>query len=602
MRKLSLLGSLVATAAGLTAQCAAPGAPHSLATANPFAATHYLGSPATPVVPDPGYAICSNWIVSGSINISQIDCYLYDDGVNPVQVGNTGPCDVWICPTTYIGNELTPPAGVGTVPGTPVGAGPWVLAGSGVVTVADSNNHSPIVMTSPISLSAGTYGVMIQVGVTTAGPNPLGRLHPLLTIPAPAAPSSDPVINISTTNHQRVTFTSGLGAAQGINIQVYYTLAPNSGEYTEYGAGCYFRPQSFYEIFPAGAGVDVTPGALQLSFLGANYLVSSSVATYTAPTSGQINIPGAVAPTPGPFTAASSTGPGTATEWDDCLSIAMALPASWGAGFPYPGGSTTQIQVSSNGHVFLQPSVETFGFYGDIARFLNDSPRLCMMWGDLDGSAAGASINVETAPADAYVQVSWHNVPEWAAVPTGNPFRMQLRMYPSGQVEYIYNNAVSWVAGGAEAICGFSYGGGSANPGNRDLSATMPFQSGDGSAPAHLTMTARPVIGTTPFIRTENIPAGVTFNLLILSFTSQVPAFPLGIFGMPDCFQHIGLPTASTIGALFPGAAHNAALAIPNDPSYNGLQVFGQAAQIGTVLNVAGILASNGICIRVGLF
>jgi hypothetical protein len=85
----------------------------------------------------------------------------------------------------------------------------------------------------------------------------------------------------------------------------------------------------------------------------------------------------------------------------------MALPASWGAGFPYPGGTTTQIQISSNGHVFLQPSVETFGFYGDVARFLNDSPRLCMMWGDLDGSAAGASINFETAPADAYVQVSW---------------------------------------------------------------------------------------------------------------------------------------------------------------------------------------------------
>jgi hypothetical protein len=593
---------LVATAAGLTAQCAAPGAPHSLATSDPFAGNFYLGSPATPVVPDPGFAICSNWTVNGTINISQIDCYLYDDGVNPIQTGNTGPVDVWICPTTYVGNELAAPAAPGTVPGTPVGIGPWVLAGSGTLTVDTSANHSPIMMTSPMTLSAGTYGVLIQIGVTTtaAGANPLGRLHPLLQSPVLTPSVSDALITIGTTNHQRVTFTSGLGAAQGINIQVYYTLAPNSGEFTEYGAGCYFRPQSFYEIFPAGGAVDITPGAVQLAYLGPNYLVSTSGATYSAPTGGQINIAGVGVA--GPFTSASSTGPGTATEWDDCLSIPMALPVSWGAGFPYPGGTSTQVQVSSNGCVFLQSTTETFGFYSDIVRFLGDAPRLCMMWGDLDGSAPGSTINFETAPGDAYVQISWHQTPEWASPATNNPFNMQMRMYPTGMVEYIYGSAVSWVAAGAPAICGFSYGGGGANPGNRDLSATMPFSSGDGSAPARLTMSARPVIGTTPSIRTQNIPAGVTFNLLILSFTSQVPAFPLGILGMPDCFQHIGVPTASTIGSLFPGTVHNAPLGIPNDPSYNGVQVFGQAAQLGTTLNTAGILASNGICIRVGLF
>jgi hypothetical protein len=386
-----------------------------------------------------------------------------------------------------------------------------------------------------------------------------------------------------------------------MNCEIHYTPSAAAGYSESTGPGCYNRPKSFYEVFPAGGGVDLSPGAIQLSNLGPNYLVTPSAAGYTAPTGGQINIPGPSVGVLGPFTAVSSTAATTpATEWDDALSIPMALPASWGAGgFPYPGGSTTVIQVSSNGHVFLQPSVETFGFYSDITRFLNDSPRLCMMWGDLDGSVAGASINVETAPADAYVQVSWHQVPEWATVPTGNPFNMQLRMYPSGVVEYIYGNAVSWTVGGAPAICGFSFGGGlgGGDPGNRDISATMPFTSGDGAVPAVLSMSARPRINSTPNIVTSNFTGT---NMLFAGFTSS-PGIDLGFLGMPGCPLWLGLAPSPVMLSLGFASPHTVPFAIPNNPGFAGIVLHLQAAQIVPVpLNPAGINASNGMCMRVG--
>src|SRR5215471_16117988 len=149
MRNLSLLGSLVATATALSAQCVAPS---SITTTPPdFSATHYLGSPNPPVVPDPGFTTYWDLTLNGTITISSIDCYLYDDGVNPVQIGNTAPVTLWLTPTTHVGQELN--------------TGAWTQIGAGTLTVADSNSHSPAVFSSPVTLTPGSYGIGLQVAL-----------------------------------------------------------------------------------------------------------------------------------------------------------------------------------------------------------------------------------------------------------------------------------------------------------------------------------------------------------------------------------------------------------------------------------------------------
>jgi len=801
MRKLSLLGSLVATSAGLMAQCAAPGAPTSISSTSPFQAGFYLGSPAaaTPIItgsvlvdaaatintytltggplaftppigqlinvtgfanpanngtktvtarvsaalgpstitvaealvtepagpsvsistvalsPDPGYNILFNAIINGPMPVQTIDINVYDNAVaNPDQIGNTAPVNFWIEPlnASYVSvvNSANAPTGGGTIPGTPVGAGNWVMIGSGTLLIADG--RSTVTFPS-LTLPPGSYGCAIQIGLSqlagtstpTSTPNVGQRLHPLLQVPPVSPTVQDAFMRISTPNHQRVAFASGLGAAQGINIQIFYTPDFNAGVFTRYGTGCNFRPQSFREVFPAGSTMDITPGAMLFSNLGTNYLVSPSGAGYAAPTSGQININGtapvaaqpiitadltvdaaagsntytlstgswlltpavsssidvsgftnaanngpktvtaatantitvsqvlateaagpavtiattAIAGTNGPFTAATSTGPGTATEWDDCLSVSMTLPTTgaWAAGFPFPGGSTTQVRISSNGCVFLSNTpTETFGFYDDTARFLNDRPRHCIAWGDLDCSQViGGTLHYEIIPSapDDYVQISWNQVPEWAGVPTGNPFNMQMRLYAGGNVEYIYGSTMSWTTGGAPALVGFSYGNGATDPGNSDISALLPttFQTGDGTTPSVLTMSDRPVIGTSPNFVTTNIPGYCGFNLVVLAFTNMGGlGFDLGIFSMPSCSLWISSPptfaTAASLGSVgpFPGASVQP-LVIPNNAIYNGTTLYVQAAQLVPPnlpqTNPAGIVVTNAVCMRVGL-
>ena len=42
-------------------------------------------------------------------------------------------------------------------------------------------------------------------------------------------------------------------------------------------------------------------------------------------------------------------------------------------------------------------------------------------------------------------------------------------------------------------------------------------------------------------------------------------------------------------------------LVIPGIPALNGLQLFSESAVLNPGLNTAGILASNGLCVQVGL-
>ncbi len=212
---------------------------------------------------------------------------------------------------------------------------------------------------------------------------------------------------------------------------------------------------AFYEIFPAPGSLDLAAN-LTLTNQGSNYQVTQGTGTFQTPVSGSL--------TAGSWEY-SSTG-----SWDDAHTYPIALPASWGSGFPYPGGVTQSITIGSNGYVFLQPSDYSYAFYNDTYNFHQQAPRLAAAFGDWDPSTGG-SMHYDVGPGDAWVAITWLGVPEWPQPGTSVTFQMVL--YPSGQVDLNYQGSIDMVL--APVLVGFNPAMGTVDDGSMDLDYSLPF-------------------------------------------------------------------------------------------------------------------------------
>src|SRR5206468_394748 len=121
--------------------------------------------------------------------------------------------------------------------------------GSGVVTVAPWLQHSPLVFATPAQLSPGTFGACLQFGVATGGPQPPGRLHPLVPPVGVGADVADGQLTIRNTRSQIVAFQVLITGPPSLHLQLHYALAAGSADLVEHGAGCYDRSRSWYEAF-----------------------------------------------------------------------------------------------------------------------------------------------------------------------------------------------------------------------------------------------------------------------------------------------------------------------------------------------------------------
>lgn len=588
MQKLACVCSL-AVAASLSAQTCAP--PLQIATNDPFTSSHYLGT-TSPPVPYLGFNILFDCVVDAPVNLTQIDQSLYDDGVNPNQVGNTTTLDVWITPTTYIGQEMNQAA--------------WIPLGTGTLTVQSSAAHSPAVFSPPLTLPVGSWGVALQThGTQSPMPN-FGPLHPLLRIPClspgnpvgctlnPRLSAQNEFLNITNTNIQRYSWTSGLGGLFSINIQIFYTLPANTAFHSEYGVGCYALSQSFYQWFQNPAAVDLSNQGITLVPNGTtSYLVIPSSSTFAPVSSAPLNN-------------AANTG----LLGDDETTAAQTLPFT----FNFPGGatqgSTSQIVIGSNGYVWLTSVDGGAGpFYDNVNGLFSGLPRICPYWGDLDPSTATGSgtVHFDVDPSNTFAYVTWQNVQEWTGTPGGTPMNIQVLLYANGQIDLRYGN-VAMIA--ASALTGFSPGGNDLDPGSHDLvvgGVVQSFTTGDGTKPLHLTGANRPVLGSTFNFKTDTIRAGSTAGFQFFSFTPQNPGIDLGFLGMnaiasSHCSAYLSLVNPiSNRFFLVTGPSVIVPLAIPSLPVLNGLQVFSESAVLNPGLNTAGILASNGLCVTVGL-
>jgi hypothetical protein len=567
---LLALVALGSTCAVVAQTCATPPASRTFSNRDEFVGSYYYSL-------DNYFADITT---QRNITISQLKTWTYDQNAGaptplPSQVGNQAVVNVYTCPGTRLGSETTSP----TAPGTP-----WTLLGSGTLTIVASPADSPVVFTPPLALAAGTYGLAIEFLQPTTGTNP-GQPHCLGKSPNPGGTVTDQFISWSNDGIQQNAWTSG--TQDSPNLRLVYTPDASSAHWVKSGDGCYFRPYAWYENFPASlTPPDVQNTSMDWIFTGINYVVVPSSAAYVTPTGTSLTA------TPPAFT--SSVSP----AWDDALSAVIPLPFT----FNYPGGSTTQITISSNGSVYLaavgNSTYETCGAsYGSIAPFRDQPARIAAYYHDLDPSAGGG-IYYEVGPGNAWVRVTWADVPEWPVLTAIN--RMQVTLDASGNVTTVYGTlANTGIGNGNNAILGFTPGNGSTLPPAIDISASLPYQSGDGRIPPVLKLSARPVLGTTFNIVTSNVDPATPFELLALGDTLAPFPVSLGFLGMPGCFLLNNFPVLATLVGP-PTPDFTSSFTVPPNPVFFNAQLTAQAFPFSLGANPFNLIASNGVCMRVG--
>jgi hypothetical protein len=593
MQKLLSLAAIVAVTPVLCAQhCTGVPPATSLATNVPFSATHYMGSPnpVAAIYNGPVYFI--DVTVEATLLVSQIDCYLYDDGlVNPNQVGATTTTTVYSCANSRVGNELIDPASPGS---------PWSSLGTGTLTVQDSDSHSPIVFNPPLVLSPGTYGLAIAIGVTNTGLGTQpGSLHPLIVLPTvvPNTPlqADDQYLHIFNESASRNAWQAGVGGFRTENLEFHYTPDPNSAFSETYGVGCYDNAPAYYEYFQAPpAAFDLSNRSLHQFPLTVTQLITPGTGTYTAPTGTATLLPGAT----------------TTQMGDDDVSPPQTLPFT----FSWPGGAgTNQIVVGSNGHIWLSGvSGGTFGFYDNTNGFLTGGARLAPCYGDwnpdpaTNGGVVGG-VYYEADPGNQFVTIWWHNIPEWVPTPPATGvLNCKCQIFATGEVEYSWGTVAMQ---NAPVLVGFTPGTANvSDPGSRNLSTiygppTGSFQTGDGFQPPFLALNLRPVLGRTVQIETRSPNVPVAFNLLLLSFAEIPGGIDLSYINpsLAGCRQWIGLAGLSSNGTLSNNGLAQIPLTIPNLLSLSGVTVHCQTAIICGCQNAAGIVVSNGMCLKVAV-
>jgi len=335
-----------------------------------------------------------------------------------------------------------------------------------------------------------------------------------------------------------------------------------------YGTGCIKASATWYEQF---GSFDLANSAL--------VMIPNGAGGYTMTTG-----------TPSSFV---HTVPGLALT-DDSVGT-LTLPSS----FAYPGGSTTSLNICSNGYIWTQTNTLA-DFSPSTAELFSNPARFCPLWCDTnpDGATNINNVFAEVDVPNNKAYVTWVNVPTFTA---GGTINMQVEFdLSTGFVKYTYGpvtlpvitSIVGWTPG-----TGFS----TADLGSTDVSASLAgtfSTSSVESLPLTLAASARPILNTTVTYNLSNIPAAALLSGVLVSVAST-PALPLP--GAPGCSQLIDVNAASVF-LVIGSPTGSSSLFIPNAPAFVGFQLFTQAASLVPPANAFGVITSNGVASVVGNF
>lgn len=330
------------------------------------------------------------------------------------------------------------------------------------------------------------------------------------------------------------------------------------------GTSCGGCTGTFYELFPTSTVFDLAGRSMTMSLANGAYTVTG---------------------TPVAFVPAAGTNLALGLN----ALATVALPFS----LPYPGGTTTQLRVASSGYVSpatpnpsqLAPSV---------AQFLQGFPRWAAAWSLLNPIASGsANVFFDASPTRAIL--TWNAVPFLAGT---NPNTFQIQFFPDGTVNVVWQTIGT---SSFATMVGWTTGGGHANPGNRNLSASLstPFAlCGTPFDGLTLDTDALPVLGTTMQWQVGRIPATTAWGALLRSLNQAVPAVDLAAVGMPGCFAHVVAPVTTLF--LAPSPTAQVAEVLPNSVALVGVTLVGQAVTYNPELNPFGLVASNAMVMALG--
>jgi hypothetical protein len=377
--------------------------------------------------------------------------------------------------------------------------------------------------------------------------------------------SSSVTVNVSAgqTYYIRVGGYGGAAGAFQLNISAPAGGVPAS--LSSYGTGCYSQSRSFYESFATASAIDLNNTTMTLVRTG-NAYIALPIGSYVAPS-------------------------GTATSLtlgDDAITT-VALSGS----FPYSGGTTTSLEVCSNGFV----SVATGNgatFSPTAAAWLNSAQARWGTWHDYYPGTVGF-VKFEEIAGVAYV--TWDNVRDFTGTGT-NTWQLQFDL-ASGNVTFAWQTMSG--AGNAYLVGYAAAGGASTDLGSTDISVRLPaggFSTGTSDSNGLSQTSDLPRINQLMNVTTTNYATGSSLGFVCFGVVGFNPGVEMSQFGAPNCYIHVNtdfnfLVVATNGTSVLP-------LQIPNDPGFQGAVLNTQTFALAPGANQLGITASNGIALTFG--
>ena len=333
-----------------------------------------------------------------------------------------------------------------------------------------------------------------------------------------------------------------------------------------YGAGCMSGSKAFYELFATASSFDLSGSAMRLVRNGNSYIAQPG-GTYVAPTGAAV----------------------TLALGDDAF---VSVPLS--GTLLYPGGSTTSLEVCSNG--FVSAATGNGAPYDPLAAtWLASTAFRWGTWHDFNPTLAGSG-QVKFQQIGQVAYVTWAGVYSHTTT-NANTWQLQFDL-ATGNVTMVWP---TMVGSGNAFLVGVAGVAPNADLGSRDISATLPgtFRTQSSNTVPLALASTLPHIGSTVTLTTTQFPATATLGVQILSTVILNPGTDLTSIGMPGCLLSVNLDVLSLLVAI--GGQATSPLTVPNNPTLIGTQIGAQSAAFYGEANAFGMVTSNGMRLSVGI-
>lgn len=432
----------------------------------------------------------------------------------------------------------------------------WVLAAAGTALAAGIQQPSPCVLSRPVGLAAGGYGIAIRIAGAIPG----------LAFGGTATAFGNNDLRLSGSGAAAEFLASTPLHGRVFSGSLHYTLG--GGPYrtataTERGAGCGLRARSFHEAFAATTFDLANHRLLLLPNANGGYDV--------------------VQANSGPITLAPNA---TSLGLTRGSVVNVTLPGP----VPFPGGTTQRLAVIADGRVMLDGLNLGWPLPVMPGTLFSAYPTIAAAWQDY-APAGNANVYVATDAIANATTLTWWQVPVHGAPGTSNTFALTLR--GDGTIDLAFatvDNPTSTL------VCGFAAAAPALDPGPRDLSAAQFFSTRNDEPDLSLDAEGRPVLGTATrlWVRDIGSPAAAAAIGFAWPIATAVDLTP---FGAPSC--HLYLDPAAT-GWHAIGTARTFAFTIPPMAALLGVMFETQAAASRPSANALGLVTSNTVLLTVG--